>query len=282
MTLLLLLLLTLLKAGTYSSKAFRIACVSGNSPFFDPVRDGWNDVCQDLSGSGVTCEYYKDEQASLQLLNYTWPGAGQERIHTCVGIIRALVERGDVDALAVKCNLDEDDPPVIQEAYDAGIPTIVFAGPHVGPYVSYIGTNNFEVGRAMARILKQLKPEGGTYVTTYNGPSSLERSIGFEKEITSTNNRKDKPTWVVEPSLNLTALQWDLHEFRGVTWMGGSAGIPALVDIIAQSNPTALCFMYQTPLRHPNYTDIVGKLRLRNITVVRSHIPHICCRSFNF
>jgi hypothetical protein len=248
--------------------AYNFAMVSGNSEFFHPIEEGWNDECNRLEG--VTCEHFFAGSEALEANNLTY--VRETDVKTCVTFIRWLIDRGGVDGIAAKCNLNEDDPHILQEAKDAGIPVVVFAGPHVGPYVSYIGTNNIEVGRAMARLLKQLRPEGGTYVTTYNGPSSWERAVGFVEEIEKNNNRDDKAHWVEEPSLNYTALEWDTSEFKGVTKYG-FVGIPHFMDIIAESSPTAIAFMYQSPMRQENYTDFVDRNRHQNISYV-SFVHH--------
>ncbi|KAL3902365.1 MAG: hypothetical protein SGILL_010852, partial [Bacillariaceae sp.] len=195
--------LFLLSGGVFNNAAvvdaFHFAMVSGNSAFFEPIEEGWNDVCTELPN--VTCEHYHDDWTLLEALDEKYHWTPENRtVHgkPCVAYIRYLIDRGGVDAIATKCNVAEDDPggTIIQEATDAGIPVVVFAGPHVGPYVSYIGTDNLETGRAMARLLKQLRPEGGTYAVTYNGPSSWQRSIGFVEEIEKDNDRDDKAHWI--------------------------------------------------------------------------------------
>ena len=246
--------------------AYHMVMLSGNSEFFEPIEKGWFDEC-DAIGDDVTCEYIQVSGANLA--NYSLPYNRTEDVRSCVPFMRYLINRGDVDAMAVKCNLvdPENDPPVFQQAMDAGIPTVVFAGPHAGPYISYIGANNKEEGRSMARLLKQLRPEGGTYVATYNGPSSGERAAGFVEEIEKDNNRDDKATWIEEPNLNYTALGWDQSDFKGVTGRGWD-GIPWYLDILGEANPTAVCFMYQTPMRHENYTDFVDKNRHKGMSFV--------------
>ncbi|CAJ1968712.1 unnamed protein product [Cylindrotheca closterium] len=254
------LILTVIPTGTQS---YRYALVTGWSNFFDPIKQGWNDSCAAI---GADCEIWNAHPDSLRKFNHTWEPEVDRT--WCVPIMRHLIARGDIDGFAVKCNTKPDYPPVLQEAHDAGIPTVVFAGPHIGPYASYIGTNNDDVGRAMARLLKQLRPEGGTYATVYNGPSSEERALGFIDEIERDNNRDDKAHWMEEPSLNYSAWGWGtIYEYKGTTALGFDK-VPWVIQGILETNLTALVFMYQTPTRHPNFTQVIQQNQWRNVSII--------------
>jgi hypothetical protein len=260
-------------------RTFHYAMVSGDSVFFEPIEEGWNDACEKL-GPDVTCEHFgfgdTNPNAMEELLaehNLTYVKADHGR--KCALFLRHLIERGDIDGIAAKCNprkgvglVDDTTRTWIQEAKDAGIPAVVFDGPHEGPYLSYIGTDEFHVGQSMAKLLKQLRPEGGTYVAIYHNGSGNERARGFYKEIEKDNGRDDKAHWVEEPRLDYAELGWDDGlDFHDITRDGLDSVIPDL-ETIASTNPTTILFMYQTPLRLEEFPDFVDRTRDKNITFV--------------
>jgi ABC-type sugar transport system substrate-binding protein len=223
--------------------------MNGGSSFFYPIEQGWLDACAKLPN--VTCEHHYE--------NKTWfAEAGYSRevdILPCVPLIREFIARG-VDGIAAKCNLDH---PLFQEAADAGIPVVAFQGNYDAvPINTYVGTNNEYLGRTLARLLKQLRPEGGTFVCTYGGQSSYARTVGFLEEIQTDNNRDDKEHWYAA-ELNFT--------FNGDLGSNDTERL-ATMDLIAAHNPTAILFMYQTPMRNPNYTQFVDRHRHRNISLL--------------
>ena len=262
----------LLSLATTPTQAHRYALLTGYSDFFEPIKQGFNDSCAEI---GAECEIWDVHPNTISFINHTYDAEADGDY--CVPIMRYLIQRGDIDGLAVKCNTKPNHPPVLQEASDAGIPTVVFAGPHIGPYASYIGTNNDDVGRAMARLLKQLRPEGGTYATVYNGPSSIERAIGFVNEIEKDNNREDKAHLIEEPKLNYSMFGWGyVTEYKATTHAGWD-GIPFVIENILKTNLTAFVFMYQTPTRHPEFVRLVEENKWRNVSIVSLSCLGISC-----
>ena len=257
---------TVLLSNNHNADAFHYAMVSGASAYFDPIQQGWNDTCNRL-GPNVTCDYYKEDHPLIDEHGFYFNKT--EHVRICAGFIRHLIEKGGVDGIVATCPAQGDGATRtwIQEAADAGIPAVVFDGPHEGPYLSYIGTDEFDVGRSMAKLLKQLRPEGGTYVTAYNGKGPEQRSIGFVEEIEKFNDRDDKAHWIEEPTLDKDELGWNQVGFNDITLDGKASVIPSL-EIIARSNPTAILLMYQTPLRNEGFPDFVGRVRDKNITIV--------------
>ena len=98
---------------------------------------------------------------------------------------------------------------IVARAKDAGIPVAVMeaeeAHRELGPFDTFVGSDPQHVGRTMARTLKQLRPEGGTYVAFYNDGSTHERFVGFKDEIEKDNNRDDRSHWV-EAAVNYSHL----------------------------------------------------------------------------
>jgi ABC-type sugar transport system substrate-binding protein len=235
------------------AKKLRFGMASGGSSFFEPIESGWNAKCEEL---GLDCQYqaenwtwFYEQNGGKSHDNYT--RFKEENLKPCVLQMKQFIKE-KVDGMAVKCNVDH---PVFQEARDAGIPVIGFAGDHPGPIDAYVGTDNRYLGRIMARLLKQLKPQGGTYVSAHSGDSSAERHEGFVEEIENSNNRPDRGHWYPQ-ELN----------FNHTGHLGVGEDIIIKMDLIASHNPTAFLFMYQTPIRQPNYTDFIDRNRWRNIT----------------
>ena len=63
---------------------------------------------------------------------------------------------------------------------------------------SYIGSDHESYGRTMARVLKQLNPNGGKYgfVMQWESPGALQQRVGFNAEMAEdTSEEEDRPLW---------------------------------------------------------------------------------------
>ena len=119
--------------------------------------------------------------------------------------------------------------------------------------VAFVGTDNVFMGRTMARLLRQLRPGGGTFAII---GAITGRYEGFIDEIYKDNHREDRAHW--DP------VEVDVPE---------SVDDPSLsfmeqMEIYAPYNPTAFVIMKQTPMRHENWTQFIDKHRHRNITFI--------------
>ena len=227
-----------------------LAIVSGTSAFFEAVPAGWNKKCAEL---GVTC-LYRDS-------NFSDPEFVKDiHIHPCAWQMRRLFEM-QVDGIAAKCGFNVD-PEVFREAKDKGIPVVVFdTSPpteeekaiHVEP-AAYIGTDNAFMGRTLARLLKQLKPAGGTYaiVAKTNSVVQQERIDGFVEEIEKDNEREDRAHW--------------FEVERNLIDPDHSVGAMEKMEYFAAKKPTAMITMYQGPMREENWTQFIDNNR--DITMV--------------
>ena len=213
------------------------AAFSGSSPFFEPVYHGWNDTCAKL---GVNCIYRTENK------NYRATDA-----------VKDFVAMG-VDGIALKASGDRD---LLREMMANatnlhGIPIATFDEDVENSTRSvYVGTDNEFMGSTMARMLKQLRPEGGTFVIIGNKD---DRDPGFIEEITNNNDRDDRPHWY----------QIDDHE--NIPYEGGGApGFAAQIHgYVGKHSPTAFVIMRQTPMRFENWTGLVEQYRDRNITYI--------------
>jgi gamma-aminobutyric acid type B receptor len=167
--------------------------------------------------------------------------------------MRELIKQ-KVDGIAVTCTYDV--PEVFQEAADKGIPVVTFDSPPPPEiaHEAYIGTDNSFLGRTLARLLRQLRPEGGTFAIIALA-SSFNQSLrveGFTDEIMKHNDRERSAHWYkVERNFTDEGLQ-PMEQ----------------MELYSLLNPTAMIIMYQSPMRDPNWTDFVDANRHRNITYV--------------
>ena len=262
-------------------RKLRFAMLSGGSTFFDPVREGWEETCERLSDE-VECIYIP-ENWTYFLENHD-PAVD---LAPCVPQMRDLLDqvKNDdafhLDGVSVQCGKDH---PVFWEAKEAGIPIISFDVPFPSPSSSsvvvegqepesistaYVGTDNYYLGSTLARLLRLLRPEGGTYHVVSFTRIPL-RYQGFVDEIEKHNNRPidEYPHWY-KATTNLTGKPDgdDLEIGESLEGTNFSSYIE-LLDEVASLNPTAIVLMYQTPMRHPNYTDFVERNRWRNITII--------------
>ena len=222
--------------------------VSGDSTFFEPVKDGWFNECAERN---VTCHYLP--------VNYTYffENQADEYDHPCIPLMYNLIEMG-VDGISSACRFEDVTP--WKRAHDAGIPLVAFdTKPPEGfpiPIEAYVGTDPYFMGITMARLLKQLKPTGGNFsiITT---PAFVDRVAGFRNEIFKDNDREDFAHWdEVDMPFPVYDDDNDINNF------------PWFMDVVAEKNPTAIIFMYQTPMRAENYTAFVEKHRHRKIVYI--------------
>mmetsp|Transcript_13853 Transcript_13853/g.24076 ORF Transcript_13853/g.24076 Transcript_13853/m.24076 type:complete len:803 (+) Transcript_13853:268-2676(+) len=231
-----------------SSEQLTLGMVSGDSQFFDPIRVGWLNECAERN---ITCHYLP--------VNYTYYFENQadDYIHPCVPLMLDLIDMG-VDGISAACKFEDVTPWM--KAHQAGIPLVAFdSKPPEGfpvPLEAYVGTDQNFLGRTMARLLKQLKPAGGNFGIV-GTPAFADRIEGFRDEIFKDNDREDRAHWEeVEMEIESYDLENDIDQFH---WF---------MDLLAEKNPTAMIFMYQTPMRAENYTQFVEKHRHRQIVYI--------------
>ncbi len=142
-------------AGAQDGYRFAIVPKAMNNPFFDLSRDGCMKRAEELGN--VECVY---------------TGPVEHEPATQVQIIQDLISQG-VDGLAISVSDAGAVTKVIQQAVDAGMPVITFdADAPDSVRQAYVGTNNREFGRQLGELLKQVRPEGGTYAMISGGPAA--------------------------------------------------------------------------------------------------------------
>jgi ribose transport system substrate-binding protein len=132
---------------------YTIAFVPGVNPdpFYITMSVGVNQAASDM---GVTVIQQDPERFDVAV---------------SAPIIEALVARGDIDAIVTAPNDREQSIPVLQEAFDAGIPVITvdtfigdgdYAAGEVTFPLSYIGSDNFQGGYIACSSLADTLGEG--------------------------------------------------------------------------------------------------------------------------
>ena len=163
-----------LVARLHVAQALTLGVINGGSEFFEPVIDGFLGNCEDL---GVTCY-----NRTVSLADLPCP---VERVQ----LLRELIDLG-IDGLALKpCGKTvEETQELYGLAADAGIPVVNFDSdiPNA-TRAAYVGTDNELLGRTLARLLRQLKPEGGRFALV---GEKFDRTPWFKEEIMKYNDRE--------------------------------------------------------------------------------------------
>jgi gamma-aminobutyric acid type B receptor len=227
-----------LKTGVNS---LSLGLINGNSAFFHPVRDGWEAKCKLL---GVDCLYTDSNVENLTDIS-------------CIDFKTKVVKewiRLKVDGIAIEPCWDALDEmrTLVEEALASGIPITTFDSdiPDSKRAV-YVGTDQVFFGRTLAKLLRQLRPEGGTYVLVGDFVQE-QRAAGFIAEISRYNDRDDRAHWYAAETP---------PDIGGRSWL-------EMMEIWAQQNPTAFITLIQSPMREANWTVFVDAHYHQNITYI--------------
>lgn len=159
---------------TQADKAkLRIVLITnGNSPFWDPMEVGMRRAAEQLGCEAISRRPTTDSPA-LQ---------------------RQIIEEYQaqkVDGIGISVIESDTIGPVIDELMNSGIRVLTFDSDAANSKrIAYIGTNNFEAGKAAGEAAKQLLPEGGKvygFVGNQNAPNARERIAGFKEAVKGTN-----------------------------------------------------------------------------------------------
>ena len=160
---LLLFVLSLVPGAIAQDDGYTIAFVPGVNPdpFYITMSTGVNQAAADL---GVTIIQQDPERFDVTI---------------SAPIIRALIARGDIDALVTAPNDKEQSIPVLQDAHEAGIPVLTvdtfigdgnYADGEVTFPITYIGSDNVQGGYIACTALADALPEGSKIYVTNTRP----------------------------------------------------------------------------------------------------------------
>ena len=174
-------------------RRYRIALLNGGfgseetetkSRLFASVRHGWKQACakhQDM----VEC-FLLDENHETDNIS-------------CTDLRRAFYEKhqGTLDGIALQAGCPGDEELAQQIKDNSNKTTLVVTidqdlTNNTSHRLAFIGTHPETLGQTMAKLLRQLVPDGGTYALIGHLPG---RDTGFINEIEKDNGRSNKPHW---------------------------------------------------------------------------------------
>ena len=149
-----------------AQKKFTFALVpkNMNNPFFDQARDGCKKAEAELKGA-VECMYIGPGEH----------GGGEEQVQ----VVNDLIAKR-VDGIGVSAANAAAMARALQAAKDVGIPVLTWDSDLLdkdkGLRLAYVGTNNYEIGVNLAKIVQQLKPNGGTICIQSGGAAAANHN----------------------------------------------------------------------------------------------------------
>jgi len=169
-------LTTMAFAGGHAKLTFALVPKAMNNPFFDLARDG----CKKAEGEieGIECLYI---------------GPGEHTEQEQIQIVQDLISR-KVDGIAVAPSNAPAMGKALKRAKEAGINVITWDSDLLAKdkelRTAYVGTNNYDIGVNLARLTRNLKPQGGTICIQSGGASAAnhnERMQGIRDTLAGTS-----------------------------------------------------------------------------------------------
>lgn len=143
------------------SLVFALVPKAMNNPFFDQARDGCKQAGRELD---VECLYI---------------GPGEHTEQEQIQIVDDLITRR-VDGIAVSPSNAPAMARALRRAGSVGIPVITWDSDLLSEdrelRATYIGTHNRQIGVEQAKLLQELKPDGGTLCIQSGGPAAFNHN----------------------------------------------------------------------------------------------------------
>ncbi len=218
--------LALPAAVSAQNYTFALVPKAMNNPFFDLARDGCYQAQEELAD--VTCEYI---------------GPGEHTELEQIQIVQDLITKG-VDGIAVAPSNAPAMAKVLKAAVDAGIPTMTWDSDLLdedkGLRTTYVGTNNYEIGVNLAKLIQARHPDGGSICLQTGGAAAAnhnERLKGARDTLASMDTGT--------PPGNSLSGEGGWTEIGGcplVTNDDGNVAVQGMTDILA-ANPDLTAFL---------------------------------------
>ena len=197
-----------------------------NNPFFDLARDGCYKAQDELAD--VTCEYI---------------GPGEHTELEQIQIVQDLITKG-VDGIAVAPSNAPAMAKVLKSAADANIPVMTWDSDLLeedkGLRITYVGTNNYDIGVNLAKLVQARHPDGGTICLQTGGAAAANHNERL-KGARDTLAGADTGT----PPGDALAGEGGWSEISGcplVTNDDGNVAVQGMTDILA-ANPDLTAFL---------------------------------------
>eukprot|EP00339_Tiarina_fusa_P029647 CAMPEP_0117073674 /NCGR_PEP_ID=MMETSP0472-20121206/51879_1 /TAXON_ID=693140 ORGANISM="Tiarina fusus, Strain LIS" /NCGR_SAMPLE_ID=MMETSP0472 /ASSEMBLY_ACC=CAM_ASM_000603 /LENGTH=761 /DNA_ID=CAMNT_0004798329 /DNA_START=89 /DNA_END=2374 /DNA_ORIENTATION=+ len=243
-----------------STYSYRIGLLvkTFNNEFFQLAEQGCKDyVATFLTHKNSTCIY----QGPLPTVENPNPDPD--------GTVQAnmLLEMiPNVDALAISVKNAEAITPAIQVAIDAGIPVVTFdSDAPDSSRIAYVGTDNRFLGTTLAKVAKQISPEGGYFATlaSDDSPNMNERIKGFQDEMFAENTGDDDDDDKDDANIVWT----ELSDSPGIFNRDVDVAID-MMEEYAQKDATVIVSVNGGPMWSDFYADFYNRNRRKNITLV--------------
>jgi len=207
-------------------KTFALVPKAMNNPFFDLARDGCFKAQDELAD--VTCEYI---------------GPGEHTELEQIQIVQDLITKG-IDGIAVAPSNAPAMGKVLKDAEAAGIPVITWDSDllpeDAGLRATYVGTNNYDIGVNLAKLVQARHPDGGTICLQTGGAAAANHNERL-KGARDTLSGMDMGT----PPGKALAGEGGWTEISGcplITNDDGNVAVQGMSDILA-ANPDLTAFL---------------------------------------
>jgi ABC-type sugar transport system substrate-binding protein len=230
----------LTEASSDNESPVRIGLLNGASLFFDTIREGFRHACEKWD---LTC----------YVAAFVTGNSTGDRCAFRASTVERWIDELSVDGIAglPSCSDETDDVQYINDASNRGVPFVTFDNDRPeSKRIAYVGTDQFELGQTMARLLKQLRPEGGHFSLVGRKEGRTE---GFMTELMKDNQREDHAHWFPTEEFQ--------HEGDGMLGYTN-----AMLYYQQQTNTSAIVAFTQTPMKNENWTALVDAARHKNIT----------------
>jgi len=153
-------------ASSPAEKKYTFALVpkATNNPFFDQAFAGCKKAEKELNGK-IKCLYVGPSEE----------GGGDEQAQ----IVADLIAR-KVDGVAVSPTNAPATAAALAGAKAAGVPVLTFDSDLLDkdkePRAAYVGTNNYDIGLNIAKLVMQIKPRGGAICIQSGGAASVNHN----------------------------------------------------------------------------------------------------------
>ena len=148
------------QAWAQQKYVFALVPKNMNNPYFDQARDGCKKAEADSNGA-FECMYIGPGEH----------GGGEEQVQ----IVQDLVAK-KVDGIAVAPANAAAMVVALQAAKEAGIPVLTWDSDLLAENkdlrAAYVGTNNYDIGVNLAKVVQTIKPKGGTICIQSGGAAA--------------------------------------------------------------------------------------------------------------